>query len=64
MEIGRAQAATQQQVQRPREIDVQERQPQVAADSEQVKTSQKSQQVQMTPPAPDQPQGQTFSRYA
>jgi hypothetical protein len=65
MEIQKTQVAAQQQVlQRPKEVEGQEIQPQVAAKAEKSKKDEQSQQVQQTPPPPDENKGQTFSKYA
>jgi len=65
MEIQKSQLAAQQQIlQRPKEVENQEVQPQVAATAEKAKKDEQRTQVQQTPPPPDESKGQTFSKYA
>jgi hypothetical protein len=64
MEIKGAPEASQQVMQRPKEIERQESQAQVVAEAEKKKQDIESKQIKNAPPLPDSNQGQTFSTYA
>ena len=64
MDIKGTQQALPQLVQRPKENQAQESQPQVAAETDKKKQNLHSRQVNSSPPPPDSKQGQTFSKYA
>ena len=63
MEIKSAPEASQQIMQRPKEIERQESQAQMVAEAQKKKQEVESNQVKNAPPLPDREQGQTFSTY-